>query len=90
MSVRLDVLIARDGPACHYCGVPTLRSGELDYDEPHSYAREATVDHRTPTNRGGTDELWNLVVACRGCNTRKNKRPYLDYVFTLLPTGASA
>lgn len=48
----------RDGNACRYCG-----SSEVP-----------TVDHVIPRCQGGSDELHNLVVACRGCNSKKSGR----------------
>ena len=43
---------------CYYCGrqVP-----------PH----ELTMDHKIPLAQGGTSEKWNLVPACKECNTKK-------------------
>jgi len=53
-------LMLRDGPWCHYCGtvVGTLR-------------RPATIDHVWPRSRGRVDHLWNLVLACSPCNSRR-------------------
>lgn len=79
-------LVDRDGSRCHYCGEETwLARGEYWLREPQGLM--ATVDHRTPKSRGGSDRARNLVLACRGCNTAKNKRPYLDYVFQMLEEG---
>ena len=37
--------------------------------------REATeADHVTPTSKGGTDELSNLVASCKPCNSSKQDR----------------
>ena len=55
---------ARDGNACRYCGQPV---NWLDRKGP----RGATYDHVVP---GGGDDLTNLVVSCRGCNSRKGQR----------------
>lgn len=33
--------------------------------------RDLTVDHIIPKEKGGTDDEWNLTVACRTCNGRK-------------------
>jgi len=30
--------------------------------------RSTTVDHKLPLSRGGTNDLTNLVGACRRCN----------------------
>lgn len=34
----------------------------------------ATIEHIVPRNHGGTDELGNLALACRRCNTAKGVR----------------
>lgn len=33
-----------------------------------------TSDHVVPKSKGGTDDLSNLVAACRPCNSRKKDR----------------
>jgi hypothetical protein len=48
----------RDGEVCRYCG----RTENL------------SVDHVVPRCQGGGDQLENLVVACRSCNSRKGGR----------------
>ena len=53
---------ARDEYACRYC----------DRDK-YTYPRlELHVDHIIPWSRGGSNELDNLVIACRDCNLRKS------------------
>ena len=32
------------------------------------------IDHRVPQCRGGSDEEWNLSVACGACNLEKRER----------------
>lgn len=32
---------------------------------------DLTVDHIMPKSKGGTDDDWNLVTACRSCNGKK-------------------
>lgn len=63
-SVRLKVLI-RDGFRCVYCGA-TKEDDRLE------------VDHVIPASRGGTDDIGNLVVACRRCNIGKGKSEVVD------------
>ncbi|QKS73064.1 HNH endonuclease [Paenalkalicoccus suaedae] len=47
---------------CFYCGKPVLnRTGNH-------------VDHFIPWSFIQTDQLWNLVIACRRCNTSKNDK----------------
>jgi 5-methylcytosine-specific restriction endonuclease McrA len=43
-----------DTPCCAYCGLPV--------------ARDASLDHRTPTDRGGQLQLANLAVCCGRCD----------------------
>lgn len=51
-------LEARDGPNCVYCGC----DGPL------------VVDHMEPIAAGGNDDLDNLVLACKACNSGKSGR----------------
>lgn len=39
--------------------------------------RYPTIDHVIPVSKGGTDDLENLVIACRKCNSKKNN--HLDF-----------
>lgn len=55
---------ARDGDVCRYCGIDVKwrdRKGTTG----------GTYDHIDPD---GLNELDNVVVACRGCNSRKKDR----------------
>ena len=54
------------GWLCVYCFV------QLD-------APTATVDHIVPLSRGGTNDIGNLTVACRSCNSRKGTRSAESY-----------
>lgn len=65
---RVAALYARDGRACHWCGLLLLpfdqiplTAGPLPPDYP-------TIDHLVPWSKGGTHDLRNLVVACSDCN----------------------
>lgn len=46
---------------CFYCSAP-LGWGD------------ATIDHKIPLSRGGTDAWTNIVVACLNCNQAKADR----------------
>lgn len=50
---------------CYYCG-------ELCNDD-------KTIDHKHPVSRGGTNDIDNLVVACRSCNCSKNDKTEEEY-----------
>jgi hypothetical protein len=62
-ELRRD-LRARDGDACRYCGC------QVDWRDRRG-ANGATYDHVDPR---GPATLDNLVVACRGCNSKKRDR----------------
>lgn len=53
---------AKTGGVCHYCGKQTNPFADF------------TVDHVVPLAKGGTNELDNLVPACRRCNSAKGDR----------------
>jgi 5-methylcytosine-specific restriction protein A len=54
-NLRLDILM-RDDFICQNCGARD------NYPQ---------VDHIEPCAKGGTADLWNLQVLCRGCNQGK-------------------
>ena len=54
--VRFQVL-KRDRFTCQYCG----KSGV-----------ELEVDHITPVAKGGTNDIGNLITACKSCNRGKS------------------
>lgn len=53
------------GWKCCYCGRELLPFGIAEQDA------SATVDHQTPSSRGGDDSIANLALACRACNSLK-------------------
>lgn len=57
-------LVMRDGASCRICAA----------DE------ELTVDHDVPISKGGTNDLENLLIVCKTCNSRKGNRPYIRAV----------
>lgn len=69
-SGRLPGLMLLFGSRCGYCGCKvyarTHRNRDLD---------KATVDHKIPRSRGGTDAWSNLVLACLECNEGKGDGP---------------
>lgn len=62
----LDRLVAYWGNACVYCGE---EAGELE------------IEHIVPLDRGGTDELTNLTLACWACNNKKRTQTAAEFGF---------
>jgi hypothetical protein len=63
-SVRFEVF-KRDSFVCQYCG-----------EKAPDVVLE--VDHITPVSDGGTNEILNLVTACRACNSGKSNKKLCD------------
>jgi hypothetical protein len=61
-------LADRDGWLCFYCGTDDFFGGRC-------------VDHVTARSRGGSDDLTNLVFACRNCNLLKGTAPAWFFAF---------
>ena len=62
---RRELLWITENHKCHWCGrVTKLVDGDS--------ADQATIDHVIPRYKGGTNDISNTVLACRGCNARKN------------------
>lgn len=53
------------GDVCYYCG--------------ERITGKKTIDHKTPSARGGTNENENLVLCCVHCNTQKNDKTEEEY-----------
>lgn len=51
-------IVARDGDCCVYCGAAAGQS-------------KLELDHLVPRSAGGTDDLDNIVQACRLCNNAR-------------------
>lgn len=69
---RRNILI-RDRYVCQYCG-ERFDNGKL------------TLDHVTPSSRGGGDTWENLVAACYPCNHRKANNTPEEAEMPLLKT----
>jgi 5-methylcytosine-specific restriction endonuclease McrA len=54
--------LLKEAPWCYYCKAPLQ-------DDLH--ARDATVDHKQPLSRGGSDDDANTALACGHCNREK-------------------
>lgn len=62
--IRL-VVLDRDGPWCHWCGVITTRP-----DIP--CGTQMTLDHIKRRRHGGPNNPTNLVIACWDCNQKRD------------------
>lgn len=56
---------------CHYCQ-RTMTSGPGPL--------QTWVDHMDPLIGGGSNAVWNIVLACRTCNLMKHDQPYDDFI----------
>ena len=52
----------RDNFTCKYCGV----------------RRNLSIDHKVPESQGGTDDMFNLLTACKSCNSKKHVKSYQE------------
>lgn len=55
-----SIVFERDHWTCQYCGT-------VEADQWH-------CDHVYPLSRGGTNDIENLVTACRSCNSSKGAK----------------
>lgn len=67
-------LLLRDGNRCHYCGVLMTPSNKGDF-----HPDGMSIDHIVPLAEGGTDDMDNLVLACRRCNLDKRTDSYHEF-----------
>jgi hypothetical protein len=58
-------IVDRDGSSCALCLDP------IDLSIAYPHRASASVDHRTPLSRGGTDTLTNVQLAHLSCNWAK-------------------
>ena len=64
----IQELLEANGNQCPVCG-KTLET------------EDCVIDHICPVSMGGTDELGNLQILCRQCNSFKGNKPFLGYQF---------
>lgn len=65
--ISLNSVIRRDGIRCHYCDIICERSK----DGSDNRKNVATREHVVPSSLGGANALYNIVVACKGCNNKR-------------------
>ena len=69
----------RDKWRCYICD-DVVTTKPLEYPR----LKLATVDHRIPRSRGGSDELENVACCCVSCNKLKNDLKYEEFFDCLL------
>lgn len=67
-----EFLFEEDGPFCVYCATKYENHVEL------------TLDHVIPKTLGGSNEIFNLVLACTNCNRNKGGKSEIKLVNFLL------
>jgi 5-methylcytosine-specific restriction endonuclease McrA len=78
----MSAIKARDGSRCRYCGIA------VNWADKRS-ALGGTYDHVQPLSRGGQNDPINVVVCCRGCNSRKGNRLLSECGIQLIPIGTT-
>ena len=73
-GVKLKRLLHKQGGRCYYCNMSISRH----YHQ--GAPLEATIDHRIPRARGGTNAAINLVAACFSCNNRKGNMTSDEFI----------
>lgn len=74
----VNAVIKRDGLTCQYCSRNVIKG---------SVARNGLVIEHV---NGRSESIDNLCVACRSCNSRKNKRTAVEWSAMLVEEYASA
>jgi len=69
--VLKEALIERDGTLCTWCcremlDAPIVPEADCDH--------HMTIEHVIPLAYGGSYDLFNLALACFGCNNQRGSR----------------
>jgi hypothetical protein len=64
----------RDGELCAWCSCKMT-------------TEEATIDHVIPVSFGGPDQPYNLIRACRSCNSARGNTSALDWWHVCIARG---
>lgn len=68
-------LIADYGAYCHYCPTPVRLRVAFTEHSP----TDATLDHKIPRAKGGTNDYENLLLSCWSCNNAKGDQDYDEF-----------
>ena len=67
-------ICAKSGNKCAHCGTPIYAGYQM------------TVDHFIPLDKGGSNQMINLIPLCKDCNESKDNKLYsMDYIKYLKP-----
>lgn len=67
-------ICAKSGNKCAHCGTPIYAGYQM------------TVDHFIPLDKGGSNQMINLIPLCKDCNETKDNKLYsMDYIQYLKP-----
>lgn len=64
-SIYLAFLLKAQRNKCFYCG--------------RDMGEHPSLEHLTPVSHGGDNQRWNLVYACKSCNSRKHDKSLEEY-----------
>ena len=70
-KAQFDEMCAENGYRCSYCG-------KID---------KLTMDHVIPISRGGSHDIYNIVPACHKCNSTKNNRDLVLFLYKRFANG---
>ena len=67
-------ICAKSGNKCAHCGTPNYAGYQM------------TVDHFIPLDKGGSNQMINLIPLCKDCNESKDNKLYsMEYIKYLKP-----
>lgn len=66
----VEDLIERDGTDCTWCCRPMI---DRPIDPSADCSLHMTLEHLMPLVHGGTNEVWNLALACYQCNNTRGE-----------------
>ena len=72
-NITLERLYDRDNGRCYICGrVCDWDDYTIEHDVFIAYNNYPSIDHIVPLSKGGKHEWSNVMLACRGCNSKKS------------------
>jgi 5-methylcytosine-specific restriction endonuclease McrA len=76
-----EQLAEQQGWLCAYCGIKMTKHQPGQKDPTF-----ATLDHKIPRCKKGTDDIENLVASCAKCNNMKSDMDLEDFLVLLRRT----